>query len=70
MSMMPCRECGAPVSSEARRCPNCGINGPTPGSASLRAKQMWALRVFLIALGLFIAFVVLDYVIIPLLADG
>jgi hypothetical protein len=27
--MRPCRECGKPISTEAKACPNCGANRPT-----------------------------------------
>ena len=34
MSLKPCRECGAQVSSKARICPACGINKPTKNKPS------------------------------------
>jgi hypothetical protein len=34
MALKPCRECGAPVSTSAKRCPHCGVPLPIAGTVS------------------------------------
>lgn len=32
MALVPCRECGAQISTEAATCPRCGVSNPTSGA--------------------------------------
>lgn len=38
MALKPCRECGQEVSTEAKKCPHCGVSDPT-GAIARRAKN-------------------------------
>jgi hypothetical protein len=61
MTMMACRECGHPVSSEARACPSCGISRPTlpPDMQKAQAAASAAFNLgCLLLLGLFSLLVV------------
>lgn len=50
--MRECRECGKPVSSEAKTCPSCGIAKPAPNKGlSMAAQIRWA---FLLVFGFFV----------------
>lgn len=70
MALTTCRECGVQVSTQARTCPSCGLVSPSHEEARRKAKRDVTLQVLLAVVGMVIAFAVLDYVVIPLLADG
>jgi hypothetical protein len=36
MALYPCRECGREISSDAKKCPNCGAKDPIAGTQTLR----------------------------------
>jgi hypothetical protein len=43
MALMKCKECGAPVSTEASKCPQCGHRFPKGGDRT----AMWLILAFL-----------------------
>ena len=57
MALVPCTECGARISNMATSCPQCGIQPEKPKKAN------WWLRVPLILLGLFVAFIAFGMVV-------
>lgn len=54
MALTPCRDCGAMVSDDARRCPQCGR---TTDQASMRTARVVVLLVMLVGAILFAAFI-------------
>jgi hypothetical protein len=55
MAMMKCRECGAPVSSEAETCPHCGVKNPIGESNGCFKYALYAMG-FVILVGIISAF--------------
>jgi hypothetical protein len=55
MAMGKCRECGAPASSEAATCPNCGIKKPVKKASRGAAVKLVAAIGFLGLLGIALA---------------
>jgi hypothetical protein len=52
MAMKPCKECTHPVSTTARRCPQCGAASPARGALDdLRLIGPFVLLALLMALG-------------------
>lgn len=58
MALKPCRECGAPVSTQAKACPHCGISSPggIPPPVKKRKSPIGISGIVLIAIGAFFIF--------------